>query len=297
MGSTAATNPAHAPSSEFYDPDEVIPRGSPIMAPRQVILRPSLTPPPSILLSPRVSSLPGSRRKKSNGRPMVRPNGGDRMLLEALDGGRNPDIHAIGAQETLPSDDTDEGESSVSEESESSAGSFPGAREAETQSAGHDIDKQQEPEEEREMDANIPSSSEKAGSVDVFDLKSLAAGALAFTETTTTTTEYVNAGPTPPVTDNDVVMQEKPQPGPGLAPIAVRHDIPHPEDRAAIAGGPAASYMSPYSENNMFECIMSIKTKKTPYFETSWLNDRMGRVVDGGEEVHLADLPGLIDHP
>ncbi|KAB5558203.1 hypothetical protein GE09DRAFT_104760 [Coniochaeta sp. 2T2.1] len=253
MGSTAATNPAHAPSSEFYDPDEVIPRGSPIMAPRQVILRPSLTPPPSILLSPRVSSLPGSRRKKSTGRPMVRPNGGDRMLLEALDGGRNPDIPAIGAQEALPSDDTDDGGSSVSEESESSTGSFSGAREAETQSAGHDIDEQQEPEDEREMETNIPSSSrtQKAGSVDVFDLKSLAAGALAFTETTTTTTENVNAGPTPPVTDNDVVMPENPQPGPGLAPIAIRHDIPHLEDRAAIAGGPAASYMSPYSENSL----------------------------------------------
>lgn len=45
------------------------------------------------------------------------------MLLESLDGGRNPDIPAIGAQEALPSDDGDEEESIESEDSESLAGS------------------------------------------------------------------------------------------------------------------------------------------------------------------------------
>jgi hypothetical protein len=88
--------------------------------------------------------------------------------------------------------------------------------------------------------------------VDVFDLKSLAAGALqAFTETATTITETINAGPTPPVTENDVVMHETHPPGPISGPVPIRNDVPHPEDRPVVAAGPAVSYMSPYSENSL----------------------------------------------
>lgn len=220
------------------------------MAARQVILRPSVTPPPSISLPPRVSCVAGSRRRKSNGRPMIRPNGGDRMLLEALDGGRNPEISAIGAQEALPSDDTDEEGSTVSEESESSAASSSGPRAP--RSAGHDMDRPSEVEEEDTGDLSVATASPDPGSVDVFDLKSLAAGALqAFTEITPVVAETANAGPTPPVTENDVVMHEKRQSGTVPVPIAIHNDVPHPEDRPVIAAGPAASYMSPYSEASL----------------------------------------------
>ncbi|KAH8909713.1 hypothetical protein BR93DRAFT_408015 [Coniochaeta sp. PMI_546] len=250
MGSTAATSPAHLPSSEFYDPDEVVPRGSPIMAARQVVLRPSVTPPPSISLPPRVISLLGSRHRKSNGRPLVRPNGGDRMLLEVLDGGRNPDIPAIGAEEALPSDDSDDEESVEMEDSYSSTGSF--SERQEPQSAGCDGGRQPGAGEEKTRVPGKATASPNPGSVDVFDLKSLAAGALqAFTETTTTNTESINAGLTPPVTENDVVMHEVRQPGQIPAPIAIRNDVPHPEDRPVVAAGPAGSYMSPYSESSL----------------------------------------------
>jgi len=249
MGSTAATHPAHAPSSEFYDPDEVVPRGSPIMAARQVILRPSVTPPPSISLPPKISSIPGSRRGKSKGRLVVRPNGGDRMLLEVLDGGRNPDISAIGMVEALPSDDSDGQESTVSEESESSAGSDSGSKGR--QSAGRDMDQQPQVEETDNRELSMAATPPNPGSVDVFDLKSLAAGALAFTEIAPAIAETVDAGPTPPITENDVVMQEKRQPGPIPAPLAIYNDIPHLADRPGAAAGPAASYMSPYSEPSL----------------------------------------------
>lgn len=220
------------------------------MAARQVILRPSVTPPPSISLPPRLSSLPGSRRRKSTGRPMVRPNGGDRMLLEVLDGGRNPDISAMGAQEALPSDDTDEEESTVSEDSESSAGSSSGLKLP--RSAEYGMDGAADVDEEDSGRLGMATRSPNPGSVDVFDLKSLAAGALqAFTEITPAIVEVVNAGPTPPVTEDDIRIREQRHPGMIPASIAVLSDVARPDERPAVAGGPAASYMSPYSESSL----------------------------------------------
>lgn len=222
------------------------------MAARQVILRPSVTPPPSITLPPTISSLSGSRRRKSNGRPRVRPNGGDRMLLEALDGGRNPDIPAIGAVEALPSDDdSDEEESVTSEESDSSAASCSGGDDP--LSAGGDTGQQPGAGVEDKSEPGMATVSPNPGSVDVSDLKSLAAGALqACTETSTAITETINAGPTPPVTENDVVMHETYQHGSISGTIAIRNNVPYTEDYRPIAAGAlAALYMSPYSENSL----------------------------------------------
>jgi hypothetical protein len=171
------------------------------------------------------------------------------MLLETLDGGRNPDISATGAQEALPSDDTDEEGSLMSEDFESSAGSL--SRERRPQNLGHDRGVQGDAGEVGSGKRAMATVSSNPNAVDVFDLKSLAAGALAFTEETTTVTDTVNAGPTPPVTENDVVIQDRPQPGPAPAAVAVRSAVTHPEDRPGVAAGPAASYMSPYSPNSL----------------------------------------------
>lgn len=249
MGSTATMNPDHVPFSEFYDSDEGIPKGSPIMAARQVILRPSLTPPPSIPLPPKLYSLPGSRRRKSDGRPILKPNPADRMLLEALDNGRNPDIPAVGAREALQSDvESDEENSIMSEYSESSAGSLSVVDEP--QANGHDRDRQREAQNEDSMDHTVATVSPNFGNVDVFDLKSLAAGALqACAGTATTFAEPINAGPTPPVTEHDAASPEKQHHGLIPAPIAIRNDVRQPDERPFVATGAAASYMSPYSED------------------------------------------------
>jgi hypothetical protein len=247
MGSTAAANPAHASSSEFYDPDEVVPRGSPIMAARQVVLRPSVTPPPILSLPPAITSFSDAGSQKSYRRSTIVPNGGDRMLLESLDGGRNPDISAIGAVEALPSD---EEENIASDDLESLEDGSCGSKDGDC--AAPDVEQPPRTREDNSTkNHDMPATSPEPGGIGIFDLKSLAAGALAVTGIAPTTTDITNAGPTPPVTESDVVMQEKRQPGTVPPPPTGQNGVPHAEERSPVVGAPATSYMSPYSEASL----------------------------------------------
>ncbi|CAM1502797.1 Fc.00g075730.m01.CDS01 [Cosmosporella sp. VM-42] len=78
---------------DTYDPDEVVPRGSPLMTPLRPKLEPSPTPSPDIppaqvSLSP--SSIDGLDNKAN--RHKVRPSSGDAVLVTYLDNGRHPEI-------------------------------------------------------------------------------------------------------------------------------------------------------------------------------------------------------------
>ncbi|RYP79097.1 hypothetical protein DL771_000075 [Monosporascus sp. 5C6A] len=92
MTATAAATPAHDPSaSDVFDPDEVLPRNSPLMKPYRPRLQPSPSPPPAFT-RPKVSLSPSYGPKSSNRRRKVRPSQGDAVLIHYLDGGKRPDI-------------------------------------------------------------------------------------------------------------------------------------------------------------------------------------------------------------
>ncbi|KAF4963421.1 hypothetical protein FSARC_8570 [Fusarium sarcochroum] len=97
---------------DTYDPDDVVPRGSPLMTPLRPKLEPSPSPPPDIpaaqvSLSP--SSIDG--RDKSN-RHKVRPTSGDAVLVAYLDNGRDPEIARAAGRESLPYDEDSQDEES-----------------------------------------------------------------------------------------------------------------------------------------------------------------------------------------
>ncbi|KAF4975113.1 hypothetical protein FZEAL_8061 [Fusarium zealandicum] len=90
---------------DTYDPDEVVPRGSPLMTPLRPKLEPSPSPPPDIpaaLVSLSPTSADG--RGKSN-RHKVRPTSGDAVLVAYLDNNRDPDLARRAANEGLPNDE------------------------------------------------------------------------------------------------------------------------------------------------------------------------------------------------
>ncbi|KAF4456915.1 Transcriptional regulator prz1 [Fusarium austroafricanum] len=90
---------------DTYDPDDVVPRGSPLMTPLRPKLEPSPSPPPDIPAT-QVSLNPTSidGRDKSN-RHKVRPTSGDAVLVAYLDNGRDPEIARTAARESLPCDE------------------------------------------------------------------------------------------------------------------------------------------------------------------------------------------------
>lgn len=178
------------------------------------------------------------------------------MLVAVLGGGRNPDIAATAAIQALPSD-TDGCESDMSDCSESVASPRSGSCLRDGESDRPDGEQESRDEVHRtETDIDMlnlpmpPAMLSQPTKADAFDLKSLAAGALsAFTAKTTTTTESIYAGPTPPVTENDVGIGERRQRGTTPAAILTRRDIPNPDDRGAATAGPSA-YASPYSPDS-----------------------------------------------
>ncbi|KAM0501517.1 hypothetical protein ACHAP8_004505 [Fusarium lateritium] len=90
---------------DTYDPDDVVPRGSPLMTPLRPRLEPSPSPPPEIpatQVSLSASCIGG--RGKSN-RHKVRPNSGDAVLVAYLDNGRDPEIARAAGRESLPCDE------------------------------------------------------------------------------------------------------------------------------------------------------------------------------------------------
>ncbi|KAI8660697.1 hypothetical protein NCS57_01047600 [Fusarium keratoplasticum] len=109
---TATQHQQHQPSQpqfgfvvDTYDPDEVVPRGSPLMAPLRPKLEPSPSPPPDIPPA-QVSLSPTfiDGRDKSN-RHKVRPTSGDAVLVAYLGNGRDPDVARLAGSEGLAAEE------------------------------------------------------------------------------------------------------------------------------------------------------------------------------------------------
>lgn len=103
---------SHFVVADAYDPDEVVPRDSPLMTP----LRPRLElspspspdiPPAQVSLSLSLSPTSADRRDKAN-RHKVRPSSGDAVLVSYLDDGRDPELHRAAGRQALPCDDEED---------------------------------------------------------------------------------------------------------------------------------------------------------------------------------------------
>lgn len=94
---TATATPAH----DFYDPDAVIPRNSPVLVATKVNTRPSPSPEPDI---PLVQVSPPSHSRSGKAKwPKVRPSQGDAVLIGIMGNGRDPEIARAAGLHTLPS--------------------------------------------------------------------------------------------------------------------------------------------------------------------------------------------------
>ncbi|OAA58509.1 Zinc finger, C2H2-type/integrase, DNA-binding protein [Niveomyces insectorum RCEF 264] len=112
MNAAESTNAtlASLASADDYGPDEIAPRGSPILQARTLRLRISTSPPPAV---PEVSSSPTlpstqSGRRSSNRRRKVKPSRGDAVLIHFMGGGKNPDIAAAAGSFEFSDSDEDE---------------------------------------------------------------------------------------------------------------------------------------------------------------------------------------------
>jgi hypothetical protein len=93
--------------SSTYDPDEVVPRNSPLMRPLRLRLEPSPSPPPDIPLAQvSFSPFPTDNHSRSN-RPKIYPISGDSVILKYLGNGSHPEVAAAAAAEALPPDEDD----------------------------------------------------------------------------------------------------------------------------------------------------------------------------------------------
>lgn len=90
--------------ADAYDPDEVVPRDSPLMTPLRPRLEPSPSPPPDIPLA-QVSLSPAFDGRDKANRHKVRPSSGDAVLVAYLDNGRDPEIHRAAGRQALPCDE------------------------------------------------------------------------------------------------------------------------------------------------------------------------------------------------
>lgn len=97
---TATAIPAH----DFYDPDAVIPRNSPVLIATKVNTRPSPSPELDVPLV-QVSPPSNTRSGKAKKRPKVRPSQGDAVLIGIMGNGRDPDIARDAGLRPLPSDE------------------------------------------------------------------------------------------------------------------------------------------------------------------------------------------------
>ncbi|KAM7205088.1 metallothionein expression activator [Rhypophila sp. PSN 637] len=194
-------------SDELYDSDDAIPRDSPLLKPIRPKLEPSPTPPPEqpLTVSSPPSPSPGKGKKKSNRRRMKKHKvtQADVVLLRNLGG--QEEIARDALRQTLPSDSED----SCSGASESDYSSIGGESSPESQPA----DKIQSGDRSGKVhlgdfEEKRAPSEDPGGDMGAFDLKSLAAGALAFASPKAP--PEIDAGPTPPVTEHDVVKGRPP---------------------------------------------------------------------------------------
>lgn len=102
---------------DTYDPDEVVPRGSPLMKALHPKLELSPSPPPDIPPAQvSLSPLPTDDYPRSN-RPKIRPSSGDAVLVAYLDNGRRPEIARAAGCRALPGVDEEEDDGLVGDPS------------------------------------------------------------------------------------------------------------------------------------------------------------------------------------
>lgn len=225
MRTTSPPNPAHVPISDLYDPDDVFTPNSPLMQPIRPVLQLTPSPPPE---SPNTK---------------VKASLSDAVLVGQLDGGRHPELAIKAGQEPLAYEtEEDDGfassnASDVSDTSDNSA--HTGAsrqsgrgthRDRRAQARSLDLDPDR-------MACDPPNPAD----TEPLSLTSLARSALAAFEIPDPKPVSVDAGPTPPVTENDVV-RERSIPAPLSKPVASRRD-----DRPAQHTG-----FSPYSPQSIY---------------------------------------------
>ncbi|KAK3938510.1 metallothionein expression activator [Diplogelasinospora grovesii] len=261
MSTTAGSNHSHVPPSDLYDPDEVLPKNSPLLAPHRPKLRITPSPPP-ILPYFKVSppSSPGGRR--SNRRIKVQPSRGDAVLVGFLDGGRRPEIAYQAGLQALPSD-TEEEEEMISSDSEDSLESAVSRQRDDDQTGQGQGDGDWRQGDSAAKESISPGTSQQ-GDMGAFDLKSLAAGALAFAVPEPRPAP-LDAVFTPPVTEQDVA-RERPQPAPIPIPPTIaparresavdeRPSQSTPGPPSGPSSGPSSmppSALSPYSPRSFF---------------------------------------------
>ncbi|KAK4123492.1 hypothetical protein N657DRAFT_559677, partial [Parathielavia appendiculata] len=237
MSTAAAPKLTQAPVSDVYDPDDVFPRDSPPLEPLRLTLRPSPSPAPTLSSSP-VSPPPSPGNKKAGRRKRPRPSQGYAVLIGHLDGHRR-ETAAYADIEPLTSETEDTEDAAP--DPVSPTGASPSGRPV---GGNGDRDRLGGTSGGQTTAHRMKSGSPPDEDMGAFDLKSLAAGALA---AVTAPQPEPNAGPTPPVTENDVVSG-KPQaaPTPSMAIHTRREEHPKGERDAPPA------LLSPYSPNSIY---------------------------------------------
>jgi hypothetical protein len=235
MSTSAAPDLTEVPASDLYDPDEVLPKDSPLLEPYYPKTRPTPSPTPTVCSSVSPPPSPGNKRSSRRGKTEGFSHG-EVLLISHLDGHRR-DKAAYAEIESLASGP----EEHADFQDYSDCGDSPGEN---LSGAGKDPDGLSVT---REEASGIPKMSQGSADQDnmgAFDLKSLAAGALA----AVADPQPVDAGPTPPVTENDVVG-ERPQAAPLHSPMAIatRRAETSRDERAVPAAMP-----SPYSPHSFY---------------------------------------------
>jgi hypothetical protein len=237
MSTAAAPNLAQAPVSDVYDPDDVFPRDSPPLEPISLTLRPSPSPAPTLSSSP-VSPPPSPGNRKASRRRKPKPSQGYAVLIGHLDGHRR-ETAAYADIEPLTSeteDTEDAGPDSVSLRDASPDGPWAGGdkgRDPLRRTSGAETGAQR-------MNSDSPPEEDMGA----FDLKSLAAGALA---AVTSPQPEPDAGPTPPVTENDVVNGKPPAARTPSMAIHMKRAEPLKDERNA-----PPAMLSPYSPHSIY---------------------------------------------
>lgn len=260
MSTDAASHLAQVPVSDVYDPDDVLPRNSPLLEPRHPTLK--LSPSPVLTLSPSPVS-PSSGKKKSKRRRGPRPSQGDVILISHLDEYRRgtaayaADLNLNWTSETEDLEDVEDAEDAEDQEEPEDLEDSGFRADSDSMSIRDATPEEQQVNGEKDREegssringrqigtqGKAPSASTEED-MGALDLKSLAAGALA-----AVTEPEPDAGPTPPVTEHDVVGG-KAHPAAPTPPMAIH--TRQNEYRKNERHPPPAAMPSPYSPHSIY---------------------------------------------
>ncbi|KAI1769219.1 hypothetical protein GGR53DRAFT_529032 [Hypoxylon sp. FL1150] len=236
MTTTAGSSLAHDPSaSDFYDPDDFIPRNSPFNSPLMKAHVPKLVPspsPPAIPL-PQVSHSPSPGRNSSNRRQKIRPSLGDAVLIHYLDGGKRPEIVAEAWSRPLAQYDEEEDDAQSKGDTEETVDGS-GDEEDTTSHAMSPVPAR--------MRAADPSG---AGSVDLQFLATNAVGMLAATQAASKTVD-VESSQSP---DDDFRNAQRATAAHGLRIDGARDDTTMKDANRPVLAAPISPYASQSSQD------------------------------------------------